>query len=424
MRSAPPAGGGFPPLDEELALGAGAFSPFLQESMVRLGTKLPFEQVPEELDFFTDVHPGEDTVRRHTEAAGAALLAVEQTELAALERLCPPSPPGPAVQQLSVDGAMVPLVHKEWAEVKLLAVGVVGTQPTPQGALDVCTRELSYCARLTDAEQFRELAVRETHRRGTERAGLVCAVVDGAPWIQHFLDWRCPKAVRILDFAHAAGYVCAAAQAGFGAGTAQTSAWLDRQLHDLKHGDPDQVLAALRTLPVGGAADPAAARDQQREALGYLEARRAQIAYAVFQAQGYPIGSGIVESGNKLVVEARLKGAGMHWARPNVNPMVALRAMSGSGRWAEYWPQLWEELRRQRAARRRARGQARHPQSEPAATAPPCTAGKPPRPPKPTPLSRLPKKGTMVDGRPTADHPFNRRPAVRRRTPSPDLAKS
>jgi hypothetical protein len=41
--------------------------------------------------------------------------------------------------------------------------------------------------------------------------------------------------------------------------------------------------------------------------LGYLEKRLAQIQYATFAAHGYPLGSGSVESANKLVVEARLK---------------------------------------------------------------------------------------------------------------------
>lgn len=48
------------------------------------------------------------------------------------------------------------------------------------------------------------------------------------------------------------------------------------------------------------------------------------LAYARFQARGYPIGSGSVESANTVVMEMRLKGAGMHWARPHVNPWVAL----------------------------------------------------------------------------------------------------
>ena len=419
MRSAQAAGAGFSPLDDELALDPGAFSPFLSEAIARLGTHLPFERVPAELAFFTGVAIGEETARRHTEAAGAALVGLEQAELAELARACPPPPAGPPVQLVSVDGAMVPLVHKEWAEVKTLAIGTVVASTTPDAESAVHTHELSYCCRLTDAEQFRDLATLETHRRGTRRAGTVCAVADGAEWIQHFIDWRCPQAVRILDFTHAKDHVRDAALAVFGAGTAAGSAWLGTQLHELKHGDPDRVLAALRALPVASATDPTTAEATVTEVLGYLEPRRPQLTYAEFQAQGYPIGSGSVESANKLVVEARLKGAGMHWARPNVNPMVAMRAMACSGRWAERWPLLGAERRQQQARARQERCQARHPKTEPGV--PPVA--KPPRPPKPTPLSRLPKKGTMADGRPTTDHPFKRAPAVAHRPHHSDLAK-
>src|SRR5436305_1520069 len=47
--------------------------------------------------------------------------------------------------------------------------------------------------------------------------------------------------------------------------------------------------------------------------------------YPTYQQAGWPIGSGSVESANKVVVEARLKGAGMRWQRHNVNRMLALR---------------------------------------------------------------------------------------------------
>ena len=58
-----------------------------------------------------------------------------------------------------------------------------------------------------------------------------------------------------------------------------------------------------------------------------------------------PAGSGAVESANKLVVEARLKGSGMHWAGEHVNPMVALRTVVCSGRWGEVWPQISRRVR-------------------------------------------------------------------------------
>ena len=68
--------------------------------------------------------------------------------------------------------------------------------------------------------------------------------------------------------------------------------------------------------------------------------------YPAFQARGWPIGSGVVESANKLVEEARLKGGGMHWARPNANPVLGLRNIVCSGRWAEEWPRIAVRLRR------------------------------------------------------------------------------
>ncbi len=52
----------------------------------------------------------------------------------------------------------------------------------------------------------------------------------------------------------------------------------------------------------------------------------------------------MVESGNILVVEARLKGAGMHWERGNVNAMLGLRNIACSDRWTEEWPLIANQL--------------------------------------------------------------------------------
>ena len=55
---------GFSPLDEELDLLPGKLSPWLVESVARMGTWLPFEQVPEAVAFFTKVGISEETARR------------------------------------------------------------------------------------------------------------------------------------------------------------------------------------------------------------------------------------------------------------------------------------------------------------------------------------------------------------------------
>lgn len=123
--------------------------------------------------------------------------------------------------------------------------------------------------------------------------------------------------------------------------TAQ-AAWLADQCHELKHGDPDTVLARLRA---GGARLEPGAGEAVRQCLGYLEKRRGQLQYAAFRAAGYPLASGAVESANKLVVEARLKGAGMHWAAAHVNPLVALRTVACGDRWGEAWPRITAQVR-------------------------------------------------------------------------------
>ena len=158
---------------------------------------------------------------------------------------------------------MVPLVGGEWAEVKTLAVGQVRTV----GEGQFHTSELSYFSRLTDAQSFGRLASLELHRRGTERAAVVCAVNDGAEWIAKFVSWHCPKAIQILDFPHAAEHVAEAARATYGEGTQRTANWLGAQLHELRHGDPAQVLAALRALPVEQAAVPSTAGDSNHAPL-------------------------------------------------------------------------------------------------------------------------------------------------------------
>ncbi|MGH9176530.1 MAG: ISKra4 family transposase [Vicinamibacterales bacterium] len=392
-----------------LDLGPSRYTPRLVESIVLLGTLAPFEQVPTLLTHFSGVAVGVETVRRLTEALGAAAVALDEADLARLERDLPAAPPGPAVQLLSVDGAMVPLVGGEWAEVKTLAVGTVvagsvDATPTPDGGA-IHTTDLSYCSALAEAERFAWLATVETHRRGTESAGTVCGVTDGARWCQGFLDLHRPDAVRILDFAHAVGYLSQAAQARYPDDALRARTWLLEQRHTLRHSDPDAVLATLAACQAALDADDAAAQVIQT-AYAYLAARREQITYAAFAAAGYPIGSGCVESANKLVVEARLKGSGMHWARAHVNPMLGLRTMLCSQRWSERWPLVWQGWRSQARQRTTARRWARLAPGLDADTSmsTPAPLATPASPAPPDTPAQRPK--LVVNGKPTADHPW------------------
>lgn len=369
---------------------------------MRLGTWMPFERTATELAWFCGVTVGSATACRLTEAAGAALVALETAEADRLAQAHTTPPDGPRVQQVSADGAMVPLVHGEWAEAKTVAIGAVATTQGDDGAPVVRTTDVSYFSRLTDAETFGRWALVETHRRGTATAGTVVAVVDGSDWLQGFVDLHRPDAVRVLDFPHAVEHLNAAGQAAWGIGAPEAAAWLRTQAHELKTGDPDAVLAAVRALPIHDAADPALADKTQGETLAYREKRRAQIAYARFQASGLPIGSGMVESGNKNVAEQRLKGAGMRWARSNVNPMLALRCAVCNDRWIETWPRIARALHD---------GTTSCPtRSRPSSGLSAAQANRPRRSPRPPPLRVAPmpadRPKKIVDGRPTNAHPW------------------
>jgi len=406
---------------------------FRRAVLVRLGTWIPsFDQAAALLTAFTGVVVTEPTARRQTEAAGAAYVAVQTAEVERLERELPPAPAGPAKQVLEVDGAMVPLVHGEWTEVKTLVIGEVAEPVLEQGEPVVHSRHLSYFSRQAEAETFGRLALVETHCRGVETAGQVGAVADGAEWEQDFFDLHRPDAVRILDFPHAAERISQVGQAVWGETAPETAPWLAAQLHSLKHDGPATVLTTLRTLQ-----ETHADLDVLRENLAYLEKREAQMQYPTFQAQGWPIGSGAVESGHEVVVEARLKGAGMHWAREHVNPMVALRNAVCNDRWDEAWPQITTHLRQQ-AARRR---QTKHDQRRAAATrvlppapAPPILAEpEPPQallaaaeaPQPPATVATLEQEpAAPAPHRPAPDHPWRHSPIGRARYRPASSAKT
>lgn len=336
---------------------------------MRLGTAVPFAPAAALLRHFTGVAMSPATVRRLTSAAGATMRQLERAVTAAVW-----AHGGHAVAaadavavplQLSVDGSMVALVDEGWREVKRAAIG----ERRAPGALTA----LTYTATLGDAAAFGHEALGACGRRGRPHAADVVTVNDGAEWIQGFVDLQCPQAQRVLDFAHAAGYLARAATEAYGEGTDAAHAWFTTQRHTLRQGDPAAGLTALAALPTG---------EHRDQAGRYLAARRAQIAYRAFAARGWPIGSGCVERAHKGVVQARLKQRGMRWSRPVAAGLLALRLVAANDRWAATWAQVGTHQRAAHRARTAQRRMARRV--------------------RPPPAKRI------QHGKPTADHPWRR----------------
>lgn len=345
-------GWAFFPLDEELGLVSGGLTPRAEETLVRLSTWMPYESARELLEELLGVQVSKATACRATLATGQAALAVWDAEVERLQQEAPEVPVGAGEgekQALSADGAMVHLVGGEWVEVKTLAIGEVIRNRRGE----VCTQHLSYCSRLGDAASFEHATLLEAHRRGLSRAAEVCAVQDGAAWLQGLVDYHRADAVRILDFAHAAEYINAIGQAVQVAGGHLPARWLEGVLHQLKHQGPARVLEHLAWLT---ARYPSSLI---QEKLTYLQKREAHMQYPSYQEAGWPIGSGSVESANKLVVEARLKGAGMRWGRQNVNPVLVLRNAVCNHEWKQTWQTAVTHRQTMRTKLRQAQSQQR-----------------------------------------------------------------
>ena len=257
-------------------MGGGRSSPQVLSWLARLGAPLPFAQAADLLQELTGIHVRAATVRRQTEALGATAVALVAAEVERLEQDTPPPPLGPAQLVLGADGAMVPLVRGEWAEVKLLTLGeprpgraaaapVAGSEPTTTSR----TERLSYCARLADAETFGRQALVELHRRGLETAGAVAAVQDGAPWLQRFVDFHRPDALRILDWPPAAQRLTAMTEQLFGVQSPRSQRVANRLRGWLWTQGPPRVLAVLTAWE---AAAPAITGD-----VAYLRERQAQL---------------------------------------------------------------------------------------------------------------------------------------------------
>ncbi len=351
-----------------------------QQALVRLSSVVPFAQAVTHLEALLGIVLSPATARRQTLALGQRLVEVQTCEADPLGEC--PEEQAAAKEVLSVDGSFIPLVGGEWAEVKLLTIGVVES-PSRAAEEPPTTSHISYFARLSDAATFSDQASGEIRRRGVERAQEVAAVTDGAEWIPGFVRSHRADALHILDFAHAAGYVHAIKEAIEASGGHLPAKWEEGVLHRLKHAGPQRVLAHLAFLSQHFAAAP------MGEALQYLQKRREHMQYPRFRQQGWPIGSGMVESGNKVVIQARLKGAGMHWRRENVNPMLALRMALCNERWPESWHAQRHVRTQQRQQHRLTRQQHRQQQQQAAlaqlllallAASPPLSAPAEPAP--------------------------------------------
>ena len=176
------------------------------------------------------------------------------------------------------------------------------------------------------------------------RAGLnlgceVHCLGDGATWIADQASRVFgTQAGFLVDFYHVCEYLGEAAQS---CAPENKESWLQEQKHNLKTNNVSQVLEALKPHlePDTRADEKAPARKCYR----YLTNRLTQLDYQSAIEADLPIGSGEIESGNRRVIQQRLKISGAWWREENADYMLALRTTRANSEWCNYWHQCSEE---------------------------------------------------------------------------------
>lgn len=238
---------------------------------------------------------------------------------------------GPEYIVAQADGTMICTVPvgrqrhephpREWKEMRLSAARAQGSVETTYAAgfltVEETGRRWGHCAR--DA--------------GWSLDARLHVVADGADWIRlQAQETFGDQAEFLLDFFHLSEYLAAAAES---CRPTAPRAWLRTQQQRLRRGAAHQVLEALRAF-----IEPATVPDEEapvRRAHGYLSRRRSYLDYPRALARELPIGSGLIESGHKHVLQARLKKPGSAWLPHNAHALAQLRVIRANQLWNDFW---------------------------------------------------------------------------------------
>lgn len=181
---------------------------------------------------------------------------------------------------------------------------------------------------------------------GIKKADLIIGLTDGGNGLENcLLDAVAglgPQIVFILDFYHATEHLREFAKLWIPdeeSRREQVRAWC----RTLKRRGGAALMEELSTLDVSAAAT--GVQESYRELLGYVRNNLHRMDYPTYIANGWQIGSGVIEAACKTVVGRRMKCSGMRWSEQQTTPMCQLRALyrSSPNLWAAYWHRIARE---------------------------------------------------------------------------------
>ena len=287
-------------------------------------------------------------MRRITEGFGQQL---EEKRVSEAQRVYDPQTPQLAQQgvavtdpiteqaNLSTDGGMVLLREEGWKEFKMSVFSEVRAQtvkPSPEEAHpDPLLRLIrhSYQVGVWTADQMGQHQYLEGARRQVERCARLGSANDGAVWINRITTANYSPIVYSIYWAHAQGRLSHVANVALGDGTQQAQQWTQKQVEHLWYGRVEEVVTALQVLNW----NQIIGLEDIRNSPSYFETRKHNMDYARLRREGYPIGSGTVESGINTVIHHRMKRQGRGWKREHAQAMMAALGELNSDRFQLAW---------------------------------------------------------------------------------------
>jgi hypothetical protein len=172
----------------------------------------------------------------------------------------------------------------------------------------------------------------EARRGGLGRARALEVVGDGSEWIWNQAEDRWRGATQVLDFYHGAQHLWELGRAYCGQDESVVEPWVESRLHRLRHGEQSEVLQEIESLK-----GPRGPRGKTlRQQRNYFAGQAHRMNYQEIADQGWPIGSGAVES-SCLGSQCRFKRPGQFWTEKGLRHLSALE----EARRNDHWDALW-----------------------------------------------------------------------------------
>ena len=261
------------------------------------------------------------SIWKQTQHHGTRLEAYadRQKECVGIERVMLP-PPGCDHNRrkgISMDGGMVNIRGEGWKEMKVGTVFDIDLRlERDSQTRDLVERphgiNMAYTAVLGSADEFAPVLWALAWRHSIPTAADSSVTADGAEWIWRLVDDLFPDSMQIVDWYHACQHLAEAAQALYPNNDAAAQRWFRKSCTYLYKGEVHKITRPL---------DNAGLAKQSH----YFHTHRRRMQYHTCLEDGYPIGSGTVESGVKQFKQ-RLTGAGMRWSRQSAQEMLIIRA--------------------------------------------------------------------------------------------------